>query len=79
MARTARVAPEIFSQFPAFRRGIVIARHVENTIANQALENLLTESIGRLRESPVDMQNDPRMTAWNEAYRALGIKPRPPC
>ncbi|MFO8064468.1 MAG: B3/B4 domain-containing protein [Spirochaetota bacterium] len=75
MSRTARVAEEIFSRFPRFRRGLVVARNLANAPQNETLEQLLAESVRRAGEAPVDMQNDPRMTAWNETYKALGIKP----
>lgn len=71
-----RVDNLIFEKFPSFRRGIVIARKMNNRGASPQLESLLNEAIATAAAGPIDLTADPRTAAWNEAYRELGCNPK---
>jgi DNA/RNA-binding domain of Phe-tRNA-synthetase-like protein len=71
-----RVDNLIFEKFPSFRRGIVIARQMNNRGASPQLESLLNEAIATAAAGPIDLTADPRTAAWNEAYRELGCNPK---
>jgi DNA/RNA-binding domain of Phe-tRNA-synthetase-like protein len=71
-----RVDNQIFEKFPSFRRGIVIARKMNNRGASPQLESLLNEAIATAAAGPIDLTADPRTAAWNEAYRELGCNPK---
>ncbi|MFP4612122.1 MAG: B3/4 domain-containing protein [Spirochaetaceae bacterium] len=75
ITRKVSVAPKVFERFPSFRRGIVIASELRNHPENEELERLLAETVSRARRSPVDLAEDARLKAWNEAYKELGVKP----
>jgi lysyl-tRNA synthetase class 2 len=70
-----RIHEKIFEKFPAFRRGIVVAKNIRNQGHSEELEALLKEALARAAEAPVDLKKDPRMTAWQEAHRAFGSNP----
>lgn len=71
-----RVDNLIFEKFPSFRRGIVIARKMNNRGASPQLESLLNEALATAAAGPIDLTADPRTAAWNEAYRELGCNPK---
>ena len=71
-----RVDNLIFEKFPSFRRGIVIARQMNNRGASPQLESLLNEALATAAAGPIDLTADPRTAAWNEAYRELGCNPK---
>jgi DNA/RNA-binding domain of Phe-tRNA-synthetase-like protein len=71
------ITDQIFSKFPAYCRGVVIAHGLTNRpsppdlIANlRAAENALCD-----RLSPEDITVHPQIASWREAYRSLGVKP----
>lgn len=71
------VAPEIFSQFPNFRRVVVLADKVDNHGEKQELLNLLRQSEESVRgESLAAFPDLPRLTIWVDAFKALGINPK---
>jgi lysyl-tRNA synthetase class 2 len=70
-----RIDNRIFEQFPTFRRGIVIARNLQNQGHSEKLQTLLQEALDGAAESPIDIKTDPRLTAWQEAHRAFGSNP----
>jgi DNA/RNA-binding domain of Phe-tRNA-synthetase-like protein len=71
-----RVGEQIFERFPGFRRGIVVARKMNNRGSSQELEDLLHEALVSAAAAPIDLTADPRSTVWNETYRALGCNPK---
>ncbi len=71
-----RVDEAIFHQFPSFRRGIVIASHLNNGGADPRLESLLNAAVVNAALNPIDPANDSRVVAWIEAYRKLGVNPK---
>jgi DNA/RNA-binding domain of Phe-tRNA-synthetase-like protein len=71
-----RVHSEVFRRFPLFRRGIVVARSMNNRGTSEELQGLLNEALAAASAAPVDLEADPRAAAWNEVYRELGCNPR---
>jgi lysyl-tRNA synthetase class 2 len=69
------VHEKVFERFPSFRRGIVVARDMDNRGPSRELEQLLQEALERAAENPVDLKADPRTAVWHEAYRELGCNP----
>ncbi len=67
---------EIFTRFPVFQRGIVVARHMNNRGSSEALEALLHEALAAAAARPVDLETDPRASVWNDVYRELGCNPK---
>ena len=70
-----RIHPRIFENHPTFRRGIVIARNLNNQGHSPELEMQLKRAIELAAENPIDLKTDPLATAWNEAHRQFGSNP----
>lgn len=66
----------IFNKFPSFRRGIVVARQMDNLGTDTRLESLLNAAVADAALNPIDLAKDPRAVAWVEAYRELGVNPK---
>jgi DNA/RNA-binding domain of Phe-tRNA-synthetase-like protein len=64
-----RIHPKIFENHPIFRRGIVIARNLDNHGHSPELEDWLNRAIGLAAENPIDLKTDPLAAAWSEAHR----------
>ncbi len=73
--RYAMVDERIFGKYPGFRRGIVIARNIDNGTDCPELERMLAAAVERARLNPVDPKEDPRIAAWQEAHRNFGSNP----
>ncbi|MDR3574114.1 MAG: phenylalanine--tRNA ligase beta subunit-related protein [Anaerolineaceae bacterium] len=71
------IDPEIFSKFPGFVRGVVLAYDVQNGPSSPDLIELLRseEAAVRQRLTIETLTEQPRIKAWREAFRSLGIKP----
>ncbi len=72
-----KIAPEVFSLFPDYCRGVLVGMHLVNGESPQALVELLRkeENVLRQRLSGADLNEEARLASWREAYRTLGIKP----
>ncbi len=70
-----RVDGRIFEKFPNFRRGIVVARKMDNKGGSKELEMLLNEALSGASTDPIDLKADPRTVAWSDTYRKLGCNP----
>jgi DNA/RNA-binding domain of Phe-tRNA-synthetase-like protein len=70
-----RVHPDIFRLFPSFRRGLVLARSMDNHGISETLEGRLRQVVEERAKDPVDLKTDPRLQAWSEAHRAFGSNP----
>jgi len=70
-----RIAEKIFEQYPTFRRGIVIARNIDNQGHSGELEDILKDAVAAAARQPVDLKTDPRALAWNDAHRQFGSNP----
>ena len=70
-----RIHPKIFEDYPSFRRGIVIAKNLDNQDHSQELEEMLNRAVSRAAQAPIDLKTDPLATAWNDAHRQFGSNP----
>jgi len=70
-----RIQAKIFEKFPTFRRGIVIARNMDNQGRSRELEDLLSAAIAQAAQQPIDIKEDLRTTAWIEAHRQFQSNP----
>jgi lysyl-tRNA synthetase class 2 len=70
-----RIHPNIFEDFPSFRRGIVIARNLDNQGHAPELEDRLSRAIEQAARQPIDLKTNPLVTTWNEAHRQFGSNP----
>ncbi len=71
------VSREVLAKFPAYIRGVVIARGVNNSGENQQLVKLLrkVEQEATQDESLQDIKNHPRIAPWRQAYSDFGTNP----
>jgi len=74
---TYRIADEVFSHFPEYRRGVVLARGVHNGASPSELVAMLRgeEAAARQRLNVDTLTAEPRLASWREAFRSLGYKP----
>jgi lysyl-tRNA synthetase class 2 len=70
-----RIHTRIFEEYPTFRRGIVIAKNLDNQDHSKELEDMLNQAISQAAQSPIDLKTDPLATAWNDAHRQFGSNP----
>ena len=71
-----RVSEEVFERFSDYVRGVVIARGVTNGESPAELIGLLRGAEESVREciGQGDITSHPRIAAWREAFRSLGVK-----
>ena len=70
-----RIHEKIFEEDPTFRRGIVVAKNIENHGHSPELEAELNQAIAQAAQGPVDVKTDPRTIAWDQAHRQFGSNP----
>ena len=71
--RKVIIDPEIFVQFPDFKRGIIIVRGVENALANKRIKKPLNKEIKkRMKE---DLIEHPFVKSWDEVHLKFGSNP----
>ena len=70
-----KVHKKIFGASPDFRRGIVVAKAIQNSGNSEELEDMLSQVIVRASENPIDIKADPRTLPWIEAHRKAGSNP----
>jgi DNA/RNA-binding domain of Phe-tRNA-synthetase-like protein len=61
--------------YPTFRRGIVVAKQMQNSGHSEALEAMLKRVLAEAAQRPIDLKADPRTMVWNEAHRQFGSNP----
>lgn len=68
---------EIFTMFPGYCRGVVLAFDIKNSDSPPGLTALLRDAETSLRTaiSKDELTAHPRINSWREAYRAFGAKP----
>ena len=71
------ISSEIFSLFPEYVRGVVLAYDVTNTASPPELIEMLraAEVSVRDRLNLEELTAHPRIASWREAFRKAGIKP----
>jgi DNA/RNA-binding domain of Phe-tRNA-synthetase-like protein len=76
------VQKEVFNLFPAYIRGVVMARNINNAGENPELVKLLNEVIQKSSQNPSlqDLKNHSKISGWRAAYTKFGINPNKyPC
>jgi len=71
------ISDEIFSLFPEYMRGVVLAFEVTNTESSSSLMEMLRAAEASVREglNLDELTAHPRIVSWREAFRKAGIKP----
>ncbi len=71
------IADEVFTRFPGYVRGVVLAYGVTNGPSPAELVALLRTAEDAVRRTvdPATIAEHPRIRAWREAFRATGAKP----
>lgn len=71
------ISDEVFSKFPGYVRGVVIAQEVHNGDSPPELVAMLREAEASLRQktSLEQIAAHPNIAAWREAFRQMGVKP----
>lgn len=70
-----RIHEDIFTEYPTFRRGIVVAKNIHNKGPSGDLKKRLEEAIAGACKHPIDLKSDPRTAVWNEAHRQFNSNP----
>lgn len=71
------ITNDVFTPFPDYVRGVVVARGVKNGPSPAELTALLREAEEQLRGKlgGGDIAVHPRIASWREAFRKTGVKP----
>lgn len=70
------VDKEIFARYPNFRRGVLVARNVDNTRENPDVLALLRESEALARAPELEnFQDHPRLAVWADVFRSMNLNP----
>jgi DNA/RNA-binding domain of Phe-tRNA-synthetase-like protein len=71
------IADEVFTQYPGYVRGVVLAYGVSNSDSSSELIAMLraAEVSVRDRLDKDKLIEHPRISSWREAFRAFGAKP----
>jgi len=71
------IADEIFTRFPGYVRGVVLAYDVENGESPGEVVSLLRDAEASVRQrlKIETIAEHPRIKAWREAFRSFGAKP----
>lgn len=73
---TYTIAPDIFTQYPGYCRGVVVARGFTNGPSAPAVTALLREAEAALRQRITgNVAEVPEIAAWRDAYRRFGARP----
>ena len=71
---TYTVEDKVFEMFPHFRRGVVVARNIDNSQEDPETSAILVEASNRVGPFPTETETA-RINVWNEAYRTFGADP----
>lgn len=71
------IDPTLAARHPGYRMFTVVATEIDNSGDSAALKLLLAETSAAARErmSAADLDPDPRIAAWREAFRGFGADP----
>lgn len=69
-----KVDNDLFAMFPAFRRGVVVARGVQNSGSNHDAAQLLASATSEASHA-LTSSEQARIAVWNEAFLAFGSDP----
>ena len=70
------VDPKIFTLFPAFRRGVVVATNLDNTTPDPALGALLPAAAKAMVAASAAEIEPAQISVWNDAYLKLAVDPK---
>jgi len=73
---TYSVDPRIFTLFPAFRRGVVVATNLDNTTPDPALGALLPAAAEAMVGATAAESEPAQISVWNDAYLKLAVDPK---
>lgn len=71
---TYTVEDKVFEMFPHFRRGVVVARNIDNAQEDPETSAILVEASNRVGPFPTEAETA-RINVWNEVYRTFGTDP----
>jgi DNA/RNA-binding domain of Phe-tRNA-synthetase-like protein len=73
-----KIEPEIFSLYPDYAALVIYAKNLVNAPSDDYSINVLreAESLARERYEESDLAIDPHISAWREAFRIFGAKPK---
>ncbi len=67
---------EVFARYPGFMRAVIVAENIDNSGEAPELAALLAQCEKNAREQlGDDFKEHPRLLAWAEAFRSMGINP----
>ncbi len=71
------VSRGVFSKFPDYVRGVVIAKGVNNQGENQKLIEILSQTVEKATkdEKLTEIKSHPRIASWRQAYSDFGTNP----
>lgn len=71
------ISDDVFSQFPGYVRGVVVAHDLKNGPSPDQLVALMRteEEEVRAKLTVENVAEHPRISSWRDAYRTLGAKP----
>ena len=77
MTRHYFISQDIFTKFPGYLRGVVLAHGVHNPPSPPSWSRRCARPRQALctRLTPETITSHPRIESWREAYRSLGVKP----
>jgi lysyl-tRNA synthetase class 2 len=67
------IEPELFEQFPDFKRGIIVVSEIKNGVSNSTIEHLLNQQIEK--NIGTDYSSHEFVKAWDEVHRRFGSNP----
>lgn len=73
-----KISKEILRDYPGLVVGVVVARGVDNSGAQEEIAQMLKTIQGEVRNkfSGVDLSQHPHIVPWREAYAKFGAKPK---
>jgi len=71
--RKVIIDSEIFTQFPDFKRGIIVVKDIENTLGNKRIKKPLNKEIEK--KTKEDLIKHTFIKAWDEAHLKFGSDP----
>ncbi|MGB8507204.1 MAG: phenylalanine--tRNA ligase beta subunit-related protein [Pyrinomonadaceae bacterium] len=70
------VHDEVFSLYPSFMRGVVIASGLRLSDYNPRIADFLSDAQERRKEEGVGLLDSPRLAAWDDAHRKFNSNPK---
>lgn len=73
-----KIDNKIFEQYPSLNLGLVIAKGIDNTGENPEILSMIDEQSESIKSqyNLETLKEIPKLSAWREAYRLFGAKPK---